>query len=83
MGSALMPVIKLCGSPKTCRVMKENIDLDTSDVLYGDTTIDEMGRRLLDEIAAVVKGKLTAAEKLGHMELHLHFMSQKHRPCNC
>lgn len=81
MGSALMPVIKLCGSPKTCEIMKDNIDLNTSDVLYGNTTIVDMGSRLLDEVIQVVKGKLTASEKLGHIELHLHYMKQEHKPC--
>jgi len=83
MGSALMPVIKLCGSPETCRIMSENIDLDTSGVIFGDTTVEEMGRRLLEEIIVVAGGKLTAAERLGHRELHLHVMKQKHRPCDC
>ncbi|MCE5249261.1 UxaA family hydrolase [bacterium] len=83
MGSALMPVIKLCGSPKTCRMMSENIDIDTSGVLSGDISIEDMGKRLLDEVTAVVRGKLTCAEKLGHTELHLHYMNQKHVPCAC
>ena len=82
-GSALMPVIKVCGSPKTCEIMKENIDVDTSEVLYGETTIDEMGTRLFNEVIDVIKGKYTAAEKLGHTELHLHYMNQNHQPCNC
>ena len=80
-GSPLMPVIKICGTPETCRVMSENIDMDTSDVLYKDTTIEDMGQRLLEEVVEVVKGKLTAAEKLGHQELHLHTMHQTHKPC--
>ncbi len=83
MGSALMPVIKLCGSPNTCRVMAENVDIDTSGVIFGDITIEEMGHRLLDEVIAVADGKWTAAERLGHMELHLHYMRQEHRPCDC
>ena len=77
MGSALMPVIKVCGSLNTCRVMAENIDFDSSDVIYGDMTVEEMGRRLFDEVLAVVRGKMTRAEQLGHMELHLHWMHQK------
>ncbi|MFC1608466.1 UxaA family hydrolase [Candidatus Latescibacterota bacterium] len=83
MGSALMPVIKVCGSPTTCRVMAENIDIDSTSVVYGDTTVEEMGRRLFDEMLEVVRGKLTRAELLGHMELHLHWMHQKHEPCGC
>ena len=75
-GSALMPVIKICGAPKTCVKMSENIDVDTCEVLYGDATIEDMGRFLLNEIIEVVKGKKTASEKLGHTELHLHYMKQ-------
>ena len=61
--------------------MGENIDIDTSGVLYGDISIEEMGNILFDEVIEVVKGKKTVAEKLGHMELHMHYMMQKHNPC--
>jgi len=81
MGSALMPVLKLCGSPKTCEIMRENIDIDTSSVIFGGTEVKEMGARLLDEVIETVQGKRTAAERLGHMELHLHIMRQKERHC--
>ena len=63
--------------------MPENIDIDTSDILYGETTIEDMGKRLLDEVIAVAAGKRTAAERLGHNELHLHYMVQEQRSCNC
>ena len=82
-GSALMPVIKICGTPATCNTMKENIDIDTSPILYGDMSIDDMGKTLFDEVMSVVKGKKTCAEKLGHRELHMHYMMQKHVPCKC
>lgn len=81
MGSALMPVIKICGSPHTCVTMGENIDIDTSDVLFGETSIEEMGGRLLEDVIAVASGKRTCAERLGHTELHMHYMVQQHRPC--
>lgn len=83
MGSALMPVIKVCGSPNTCRVMAENIDIDSSDVMYGETTVEEMGKRLFDEVIDVAKGTLTRAEQLGHMELHLHWMYQRGLNVRC
>lgn len=81
MGSALMPVIKCCGSPATCSVMSENIDIDTSPVLFGNVTVEQMGARLFDEALAVAAGKRTRAENLGHTEMHLHYMVQKHLPC--
>ena len=82
MGSAIMPVIKICGSPNTSKVMSENIDIDTSGVLYNNISIEEMGKQLLEEVIEVIKGKQTAAEKLGHTELHLHQMYQKYIPCD-
>ena len=63
--------------------MIENIDIDTSGVLYSDTTIDEMGKRLFVEALEVAQGKLTCAEKLGHTEYHVVQMNQKYMPCNC
>jgi len=84
MGSALMPVVKLCGSPETCRVMADNIDLDTSPVIFGSMTVGETADRLMAIVLDVIRGEKTAAERLGHMELHLHTMRQKlNRPfCN-
>lgn len=80
-GSALMPVIKICGTPKTCENMRENIDIDTSGIIYEETTIEDMGKLLLEEVIEVAKGKQTWAEKLGHQELHMHYMMQDHVPC--
>jgi altronate dehydratase large subunit len=80
-GSALMPVIKICGNPQTCRIMEENIDIDTSGILYGNVSIADMGKRLFEEVLAVADGKRTCSEKLGHTELHLHYMVQKERSC--
>ena len=83
LGSALMPVIKICGTPATCKTMEENIDIDTSPILFGDLSIEEMGKVLFDEVVSVVKGKKTCAEKLGHRELHMHYMMQEYVPCKC
>jgi len=81
-GSALVPVLKICGSPETCRIMKDNIDIDVSDVLFGETTIEKAGERILSLIIETSKGKLTSSEILGHKELHLHIMNQKHVSCS-
>jgi altronate hydrolase len=81
-GSALMPVVKVCGSPGTCRSMAENIDVDVSDVLSGSMTVEEAGKRLLEEVIAVAAGKRTRSERLGHTELHLHYMAQEKRVDN-
>ena len=66
LGSPLGPVIKITATQETARKLHEIIDFDASPVIRGEETIQECGRRLLDEIVAVAGGKLTKAEILGH-----------------
>jgi len=66
LGSPLGPVIKITATEVTAKTLDEIIDFDASPVLRGEETIQECGRRLLDEVLAVAGGKLSKAEKLGH-----------------
>jgi altronate dehydratase large subunit len=66
LGSPLGPVIKITATEETAKKLHEIIDFDASPVIRGEETIQECGRRLLDEIVAVAGGKLTKAERLGH-----------------
>lgn len=68
-GSALAPVIKICGNPVTSRRMRANIDVDVSGVISSGESLEEAGERLFEEVVAVLNGKLTKAEVLGHREL--------------
>ena len=63
-----MPIIKVTASRRTAERMTDNIDLDLSGVIEGTLTIEQAGKRILDEILAVAEGKLTKAELLGHTE---------------
>lgn len=66
LGSPLGPVIKITATAETAKSLHEIIDFDASPVLRGEETIQECGKRLLDEMLAVAGGKLTKAEQLGH-----------------
>jgi (2R)-sulfolactate sulfo-lyase subunit beta len=70
-GNPILPVIKLSANPLTCRTMSEHIDLDVSPILKGELTLDEAGDQLIDMILRTGKGRLTAAEALGHREFVL------------
>ena len=63
MGSPVMPVIKICGNPKTSKKMSCNIDIDVGTVIEGRETLDEAAERIIKEIVEVVNGKMTAAEQ--------------------
>jgi altronate dehydratase len=56
----------VAGNPAKVRVMKDHIDLDASGVLTGQTTIDEVGRRIYQGLLAVGSGKKVKAESLGY-----------------
>ena len=67
-GSPIAPVIKITGNAETYRKMKDNIDLNVSQVNQGKETVKEAGKRIFEEVIAVASGKLSKAEKLGQRD---------------
>jgi len=70
-GHPILPVIKICGNPRTVRTMSEHIDVDVSGLLRRELTPDQAGDALLEMMLRVANGRLTAAEALGHREFVL------------
>ncbi len=70
-GNPILPVIKLCGNPRTVRTMREHIDLDISGLLRSEINLDQAGDMLLEMIIRTANGRLTSAEVLGHREFVL------------
>ncbi len=67
-GNAIMPVIKVTGNQETMAMMGDDIDLDATQIITGEVTIETFGEKILEEIIAVANGKQTIAEKIGHQE---------------
>ena len=67
-GSPIAPVIKITGNAETYRKMKDNIDLNVSEILQGKETVKDAGKRIFEEVIAVASGRLTKAEKLGQRD---------------
>jgi altronate dehydratase large subunit len=67
-GSPIAPVIKITANVGTYKKMKDNIDINVSQVVQGKETVKEAGKRIFDEIVAVASGKLSKAEKLGQRD---------------
>ncbi|MGA3015998.1 MAG: UxaA family hydrolase [Bryobacteraceae bacterium] len=70
-GNPILPVIKICGNPRSVRTMKEHIDVDVSGLLRREINMDQAGDRVLECMFATVNGRLTNAEVLGHREFVL------------
>ncbi len=66
-GNPIAPVIKVTGNPETWERMSNNIDVDASTVLEGES-LDSVGERIAATIRDVADGRLTAAERRGMEE---------------
>lgn len=71
-GSPITPVIKITGNPETYENMKDNIDLNAGKIISEDVSIENMGRKLFQEMIEVSNGKLTKSEALGHKEFGIY-----------
>jgi altronate dehydratase large subunit len=67
-GNPVMPVIKITANPRTWQRMGDNIDLFVGEVLTGDVSIEEMARRVFEELLRVAEGRKTKAESFGFAE---------------
>ena len=70
-GHPILPVIKICGNPRSVRTMKEHIDVDVSGLLRREINMDQAGDLVLESMFATANGRLTNAEVLGHREFVL------------
>ncbi|WP_338786209.1 UxaA family hydrolase [Metabacillus sp. FJAT-53654] len=63
-GSPIAPVIKISTNTPMFERMSENMDLDAGSIIDGKETVEDVGKRIFDEIGMVCSGKLTKAEIL-------------------
>lgn len=68
MGCSVSPTIKVSGNPRTADFLKDNLDVDVSDVLTG-VDLEIAGKRLLAEMLAVAGGKMTRSEAFGDVDI--------------
>ncbi|MTI82269.1 MAG: D-galactarate dehydratase [Firmicutes bacterium] len=67
-GNPIVPVIKVSANPVTCETMSEHIDIDLSGILRREMDLDDAGDALMEMMERTVKGRMTKAEVLGHVE---------------
>ena len=64
-GNPIAPVLKVTANKDTFEKMRDNIDLDFSEVLAGRRSLEEMGDEVLEEVVRIANGKKTKAEVYG------------------
>jgi altronate dehydratase large subunit len=65
-GFPFVPVCKITGNRKTWETLQDHMDISVADVVDGQETLQEAGRRILDEILRVASGRMTKAEIIGY-----------------
>ncbi|TJX68829.1 altronate dehydratase [Soehngenia saccharolytica] len=73
-GSAIAPVIKVCGNPESYERMKDNIDVNAGTIIDGTKTISDVGEEIYSQMLEVINGKFTKAESLNHREFGIYKM---------
>lgn len=72
LSNAVMPTIKITGNPESRERVPEETDVDVSEALVGEESVDWAIDQLWEEIQAVVSGTLTMSEVLGESQFAIH-----------
>ncbi|WP_416840371.1 UxaA family hydrolase [Haloferax sp. DFSO52] len=72
LSNAVMPTLKITGNPGSAERVPEQTDVDVSEALVGDQSLDWATDQLWDEIQDVVNGKLTLSETMGESQFAIH-----------
>ncbi len=82
-GSAISPVIKVCGNPKTYENLSGDMDINSGKIISEGSSLDALGDEIVGLIKAVVDGKKTKSEQLGHQEFSLGYKYFQYGKKNC
>jgi altronate dehydratase large subunit len=63
--SLVAPTVKMSANPDSAARLKEQIDLDGSRVVTGDTTLDALGPAALERVLDIASGTMTFGEIVG------------------
>ena len=62
------PTLKITGNRETYSRLSNDIDFDTSPMLYGEKNPDELADALLELVLQTINGQLSKGEALGHRD---------------
>jgi len=63
-GNPIAPVVKLSTNSDLARRMPDIIDIDTGGIVSGESTIEQMGERILERVIQVASGELCTKDEL-------------------
>jgi altronate hydrolase len=63
-GNPIAPVVKIASNSNLARRMSDIIDIDTGKVVTGETSIENMGERILEQVISVASGETKTKAEL-------------------
>lgn len=70
-GSAISPVIKVCGNPLTFSHMKGDMDINAGKIITTEASLDDICNEIIINLKDLAEGKKSKSESLGHREFYL------------
>ena len=67
-GFPTIPVIKIATNSNTYARMTSNMDVNAGAIADGESTVQQVGKRIFDLMMETATGRRTCAERLGHKE---------------
>ena len=67
-GNPITPVVKLATNSELANRMHDIIDIDTGRIISGDTTIEQMGESILEQVISIASGEVHTKAELKSQE---------------
>jgi len=67
-GNAIAPVVKISTNSELATRMTDIIDLDTGAIVRGESTVEQMGERVLELTVRVASGEVLAKAETNHQD---------------
>lgn len=72
-GFPIVPVLKICGNPRTYQQLSHDMDIDAGQIILGNKSIEQVTEETLTAFMRVLSGELTKSEAINYnrtMDIH-------------
>ncbi|TFZ50999.1 galactonate dehydratase [Serratia proteamaculans] len=72
-GFPIVPVLKICGNPRTYQQLSHDMDIDAGQIILGNKSIEQVTEETLTVFMRVLSGELTKSEAINYnrtMDIH-------------
>lgn len=73
-GFPIVPVLKVCGNPSTCKRLFFDMDINAGKIIEGSSSIEEVGEETFKRLLEVLSGGVTKGEAINYivsMDIHV------------